>query len=318
VTGRPEPTEDRPGEEVLEVEHLEVVLGGRPILRDVSFTVRRGEFTGLIGPNGAGKTTLLRAVLGLQAPTSGVIRLVGSPVGRPANPVTPGGSAAPGRRRTDLAVGYVPQKIQFDPDLPLRARDLVGLGLDGHRLGLPWPSRRRRELVDATLEAVDAAGFADRRVGQLSGGEQQRVLIAHALVRRPQLLVLDEPLANLDLRSEQEVVGLLRRIAASEGVAVLMSAHDMNPLLSATDRIIYLANGRAASGTTEEVARSDVLSELYGHHVDVIRLHDQILIAASPHVVPAGPTAPEVVPPEPAPEVAEAAGSGAVGGGCDR
>jgi len=271
------PVADRPA--VLQVERLAVTLGGRPVLREVSFTVRRGELTGLIGPNGAGKTTLLRAVVGLQAPTSGSVHLGGG----------------------QLTVGYVPQKIQFDPDLPLRARDLVGLGLDGHRLGMPLPSRRRRDRIDAMLAAVDATAFADRRVGNLSGGEQQRVLIAHALIRRPQLLVLDEPLANLDLRSEQEVVGLLRRLATAEQVAVLMSAHDMNPLLAATDRIVYLANGRAVSGTTEEVARSDVLSDLYGHHVDVIRLHDQVLIAASPHVVPPDAGAPQVVAPvEPA------------------
>jgi len=258
------------GPEVLRVDKLAVSFSGRAVLREVSFMVRRGEFTGLIGPNGSGKTTLLRAILGLQALSGGTVQI----------------ASEADARGHQVAVGYVPQKILFDPDIPLRARDLVGLGTDGHRLGVPLPSKRRRALVTEMLGAVDALSFADTRIGNLSGGEQQRALIAHALIRRPQLLLLDEPLANLDIRSEQEVVALLAKVAAEQQVAVLMSAHDMNPLLSVTDRIVYLANGRAVSGTTEEVARSDVLTKLYGHHVDVIRLHDQILISASPHRVP--------------------------------
>ena len=172
-------------------------------------------------------------------------------------------------------IGYVPQKIQLDPDMPVRARDLVGLGLDGQRLGLPLPSAGRRARIDEMLHAVGAAQFGDARVGNLSGGEQQRVLIAHALISRPELLLLDEPLANLDIASEQEVVALLGRIAREQQIAVLISAHDMNPLLPVMDRIIYLAAGRAASGTTEEVVRTEVLSALYGQHVDVIRVHDR-------------------------------------------
>jgi zinc/manganese transport system ATP-binding protein len=177
-------------------------------------------------------------------------------------------------------VGYVPQKFLLDPDMPLRGRDLVALGLDGQRLGLPLPSRSRRKRVQEMLDAVDAHGFADARVGKLSGGEQQRILIAHALISEPRLLLLDEPLANLDLRSAQEVVRLLARIASEHQIAVLISAHEMNPLLPVMDRIVYLAAGRAASGTAEEVVRSDVLSRLYGHHVDVLRVHGRVIVVA--------------------------------------
>jgi zinc/manganese transport system ATP-binding protein len=177
-------------------------------------------------------------------------------------------------------IGYVPQKILLDPDMPLRARDLVGLGLDGHRLGIPLPSARRRSQVDEMLQAVGADRFGDTRVGLLSGGEQQRVLIAHALISRPRLLLLDEPLANLDIASEQDVVELLGRVAREQQIAVLISAHDMNPLLPFMDRIVYMAAGRAASGTTAEVVRPEVLSSLYGQHVDVIRVHDRILVVA--------------------------------------
>ena len=199
-------------------------------------------------------------------------------------------------------VGYVPQKFLLDPDMPLRGRDLVALGLDGQRLGLPLPSRARRELVEEMLDAVDALGFADARVGQLSGGEQQRILIAHALISRPKLLLLDEPLANLDLRSAQEVVDAARAGSrASSEIAVLISAHEMNPLLPVMDRIVYLAGGRAASGTVDEVVRSDVLSELYGHHVDVLRVHGRVIVVAGTghdeHAAgePAGDAAVEIV-----------------------
>jgi zinc/manganese transport system ATP-binding protein len=248
-------------ENVLKVDGLAVRLGGRVIFDDVHFRVRPGEFTGLIGSNGAGKTTLLRAILGLQ-PADGIVRIEGRP-----------------RRRRERQIGYVPQKIALDPDVPLRARDVVGLGLDGHHFGIPIPTRQRRAAIDEALESVDATKFADARVGNLSGGEQQRVLLAHALISRPKLLLLDEPLANLDVRSEHAVVALLSRIARERQIGVLLSAHDMNPLLAAMDRIVYIAEGRVASGTTDEVVQTDVLSRLYGHHVDVIRLHDRILVS---------------------------------------
>jgi zinc/manganese transport system ATP-binding protein len=248
---------------VLDVNGVSVALGGRQILDHVSFTVAAGEFAGLIGSNGAGKTTLLRVILGLQATGGGRVRLGGRDLAR--------------RNRS---IGYVPQKVLLDPDMPMRARDLVGLGLDGHRFGIPFSSAKRKALVDEMLAAVDAQRFADARVGRLSGGEQQRVLIAHALISRPQLLLLDEPLANLDLRSGQEIVALLHRIAVEHGIAVLLSAHEMNTLLPVMDRVIYLAGGRAAAGTTDEVIRTEVLSELYGHPVEVLRVGGRILVVA--------------------------------------
>jgi zinc/manganese transport system ATP-binding protein len=249
--------------DVLAVDDLSVRLGGRDILSGVTFSIGPGELVGLIGSNGAGKTTLLRVILGLQAPTSGTVSICG----------------VPHAARHGL-VGYVPQKIQLDPDMPVRARDLVGLGLDGHRYGLPLPVRGRRQQVDEMLAAVGAARFADQRVGSLSGGEQQRVMIAHALISSPRLLLLDEPLANLDIASAQEIIALLAQISASRGVSVFISAHEMNPLLPVMDRIVYLAAGRAASGSTAEVVTSEVLSGLYGHHVDVIRVHGRVLVVA--------------------------------------
>jgi zinc/manganese transport system ATP-binding protein len=252
-----------PAREILRLDHVSVSLSGRQILDDVSFSVSAGEFTGVIGTNGAGKTTLLRVILGLQRPSSGSI------VMRPG-----------ARSRRTRSIGYVPQKVLLDPDLPMRAWDLVALGLDGHRFGVPLRSKRRATAVDEMLRAVDAERFADVRVGHLSGGEQQRVLIAHALVSRPELLLLDEPLANLDLHSSQEIVALLGRIATEQHVAVLLSAHELNPLLPVMDRVVYIAGGKAVSGTTDEVIRGDVLSRLYGHHVDVVRVHGRVLVVA--------------------------------------
>jgi zinc/manganese transport system ATP-binding protein len=251
--------------EILRVDQVSVSLSGRQVLDEVSFTLGAGEFTGLIGPNGAGKTTLLRVILGLQRPTGGRVEFLGRP-----------------RSARHQPIGYVPQKVLLDPDIPMRARDLVALGLDGNRFGIRLPSRDRGEAVREMLHAVDADRFADARVGNLSGGEQQRVLIAHALISRPRLLLLDEPLANLDLRSGQEVIALLARIAREQQIAVLLSAHEMNPLLPVMDRIVYLAGGRAASGPTAEVVTPEVLTRLYGHHVDVLHVHGRILVVAGP------------------------------------
>ena len=262
---------------VLSLDRVGVVLGGRQILDEVTLAITPGEFIGLIGSNGAGKTTLLRIILGLQRPSTGHVRVAG-------------------QSRGHRSIGYVPQKVLLDRDLPMRARDLVQLGLDGHRFGLPTRSRRDRLLVDEMLASVGAESFANARVGRLSGGEQQRVLIAHALVSRPRLLLLDEPLANLDLRSGQEIVALLDKVATEHQVAVLLTAHEMNPLLPVMSRIVYLAAGRAAAGTIDEVVQSDVLSALYGHHVDVVRLHGRVLVVA-------GPTPPESEPVAPHPPI---------------
>jgi zinc/manganese transport system ATP-binding protein len=182
--------------------------------------------------------------------------------------------------RSNSSVGYVPQKVLFETDVPVRVRDFVALGIDGHRFGLARRTRQTYELVDEILDSVEATPFANRRIGSLSGGEQQRVLIAHALVSKPELLLLDEPLANLDPGSAQEIIQLLHSVVANQHVAILLSAHEMNPLLPVMDRVVYVANGRVASGTTDEVVQPGVLSSLYGHHVDVLRVHGRVLVVA--------------------------------------
>ena len=254
------------GSEVLAVDRVSASFPGHRVLRQVEFSLAAGELCGLIGSNGSGKTTLLRTILGFLKPDEGSVRIVDS-------------------SSTD-SVGYVPQKIDLDPYIPMRARDLVALGFDGSRLGLPFGGRKCAARVDEMLSAVGANAFADQRIGNLSGGQQQRILIAHALIRRPRLLLLDEPLANLDMQSVAGIVSLLRHLTTEHQVAVLISAHDMNPLLSSMDRIVYLANGRAASGTTDEVVRTEVLSRLYGYHLDVIRVRGRILVVAAEDKTP--------------------------------
>ena len=246
---------------LLAIDDLTVKIGTRVLLQGVSFTLSPGEFCGLIGENGAGKTTLLRSLVGTQPSPHGCVKVCGFP---------------PSRARG--MVGYVPQKINFAPDLPLRVCDLVQLGCDGHRLGPRWFSRKSSEAVSRALAAVGAEQFAKQRIGELSGGQQQRAVIAHALARQPRLLLLDEPLANLDFKSANELARLLGHLTREHGIAVLITAHDMNPLLSLMDRVVYLAGGRAACGTVEEVIQSESLSRLYGYPVAVIKHSGRIMI----------------------------------------
>ncbi|MBU6515071.1 MAG: metal ABC transporter ATP-binding protein [Acidobacteria bacterium] len=248
---------------IVDVRGVDVELGGRRILTDVNFSVHPGEFTGLIGSNGAGKTTLLRMMLGLVQPSRGQV-------------LWPSGAHE--QRR----VGYVPQKVALDVDVPLRVRDFVALGDDGHRYGLRRRSQETWRRVHEVLDSVEAGDLSERRIGALSGGELQRVLMAHALVSWPELLLLDEPLANLDPGATEDIVALLARVRERERVAILLSAHDINALLGVMDRVIYIANAHVASGPTEEVVRHDVLSELYGHHVDVVRVHGRVLVVTGP------------------------------------
>lgn len=247
----------------------EIRIGGRRILSEVTLTVAPGEFVGVLGPNGAGKSTLMRAVLGLTPLADGTVTVLGQPP-----------------RRARGRIGYLPQRQSFDRSARVRGVDLVQLGLDGTRWGVPLAltpaarERRDRERrrIRETIELVGAGAYATRPIGELSGGEQQRLLIAAALVRRPQLLILDEPLDSLDLPNQSAVAGLLARIAGEHRVAVILVAHDVNPLLSHLDRVVYLAAGRALCGTVPEVITTEQLSALYGARVEVLHTADGRLV----------------------------------------
>ena len=249
---------------VITLEHVRIQFGKRTILDDVNMTVNEGEFIVVLGPNGAGKSTLLKLLLGLLKPASGVIRVLGKPP-----------------RRGNNAIGYAPQHRKLEADLVLRARDVVGFGLDGNRWGPGIPGARRNAIIDKALLEVDASAFADAPIGQLSGGEQQRLLIAQALLTNPQLLLLDEPLANLDISHEQEIVALVEKVCRTRNVAVMLVTHDINPLLTVADRVMYMAHGHTTIGPTNEVITSSTLTQLYGSPVEVVQALGRVFVVGA-------------------------------------
>jgi zinc/manganese transport system ATP-binding protein len=243
-----------------------VSLGGRTIFAGVDFTLRTDEFIGVLGPNGAGKTTLMRAMLGLLKPASGAIRILGQ---------TP--AQARGR------VGYMPQTRSIAPASRLSGWDFVAAAAGGQRWGLPFLGRADREDVACALDLVQATPLARRSLATLSGGERQRLLLAQALLGRPKILLLDEPLISLDPHRQHDVVDLVRRLQRELGLCVLFSAHELNPLLGVLDRVLYLGNGHASLGTLEEVITGPVLSRLYATPIDVLRIHGRIFVMAGAH-----------------------------------
>ncbi|WP_308298750.1 metal ABC transporter ATP-binding protein [Streptomyces sp. GESEQ-35] len=251
-------------------------VGGRTLWSDVELDVGAGEFVAVLGPNGAGKSTLVRMVLGAVPPAFGEVRVLGEEPGRAGD-----------------RVGYLPQRRSFDTSLRIRGVDIVRLGLDGHRWGVPvpWPARfsaRRRErdaCVAEVIELVGATAYAHRPIGACSGGEQQRLLIAQALVRRPEVLLLDEPLDSLDLSHQSAVAALIGRICRERGVSVVLVAHDVNPILPWLDRVVYLAEGGVAAGPPEEVITTETLTRLYGAPVEVLRAGDgRLVVVGTPDV----------------------------------
>jgi zinc/manganese transport system ATP-binding protein len=249
---------------VISLDGVTVELGGRTIFNNVSFAVEKGEFVAVLGPNGAGKTTLLKLLLGLLKPTRGEIRVLG---------------AVP--HRGDGNIGYAPQHRVLETDLALRARDVVGFGLDGNKWGIGFGGHKRDALIDATLKEVDAYRFANAPIGHLSGGEQQRLLIAQALITDPKILLLDEPLSNLDINHTQEIIALLTEIAKHRGVTIMLVSHDINPLLPAANRVLYFARGHSAMGAPDEVVTSATLSRLYDTKVEVIRSGGHVFVVGA-------------------------------------
>jgi zinc/manganese transport system ATP-binding protein len=240
-------------------------FGQRALWKDLDVDIQAGEFFAVLGPNGSGKTSFLKVLLGLQQLHSGTVTVAGHPVER-------------GSRK----IGYIPQQKSFAPDTPLRARDLVSLGVDGHRWGLRIKAKAVNERVDALLDLVGASDYARVPLGQLSGGEQQRLRVAQALASEPELLLCDEPLLSLDLHHQQAVSALINRQCHERNSAVVFVTHEINPVIDYVDRVLYLAGGRFRVGTPEEVMTTEVLSELYNSRVEVIRANGRIVVVGLP------------------------------------
>lgn len=252
---------------VLELRDAALAYGDRVLWSELNLAVAGGQFVAVLGANGSGKTSLLQAILGLRPLSRGRVLVAGEPV-----------------RRGSKLIGYVPQQRRIDPLTPLRARDIVAQGIDGHRWGFGWPTKDRRCQVDAALAAVGAAAYADVPVGVLSGGEQQRVRMAQALATDPQLLLCDEALLSLDLNHQAAITALLDRRRREHDTAIVFVTHEINPILPYVDRVLYLAGGRFRIGTVDEVMTSETLSALYGMQVEVLRSSGRILVAGVPDI----------------------------------
>lgn len=251
----------------LSLRNAELTFGARTLWSNLTFEVAPAEFVAVLGPNGSGKTSLIRAILGQQPLTAGTVHVGGAPVGRGSQ-----------------HIGYIPQQKLPDRGAPLRSRDLVALGIDGHRWGMRVRGAQTRQRVDDLLADVGAASFADTPVASLSGGEQQRVRVAQAIATDPQLLLCDEPLGSLDLHHQREISQLINRQRTERGAAVIFVTHDVNPVLGMVDRVLYLVGGQVRVGTPDDVLRSEVLSEMYGTTVEVIHSGGRIAVLGAPEV----------------------------------
>lgn len=248
---------------VLQLSQAGIGFHGRTLWEGLDLQLRTGEFLAVLGPNGSGKSTLLKVLLGLQRLNCGSVEIAGRPV-----------------RRGSSRVGYIPQQQTLPTETPLRARDLVALGLDGHRFGLRFRPGGLHRQVDRLLEEVGAADYAEMPVGLLSGGEQQRLRAAQALASDPDVLLCDEPLHSLDLHHQQAVTELIRRQAEERGSAVVFVTHEINPVIEHVDRVLYFARGQHRIGAPSEVIRSEVLAGLYDSPVDVIEHRGRLVILA--------------------------------------
>ena len=238
---------------LITAENLAAGYRDKTVWEDANFAFGRGEFIAVIGPNGAGKTTLFRMLLGLQAPLSGSLEVFGEPPSR-GNP----------------RIGYVPQRHIIDRDTNVECLELVRLGLSGKKWGFNPFSRDDHDAAVLALEGVGATELAHRPLGVLSGGELQRIFLAEALVSKPDILLLDEPLSNLDLRRETDLLHQINSVVRTRGVTALLIAHNINPLLPHLDKVMYIANGKVATGKPSEVLTSESLTALYGVQVEVL------------------------------------------------
>lgn len=253
---------------VITLKRATLKYGQRTLWQDLNLEVSPGEFLAVLGANGSGKTSFLKILLGLAPLSSGLIMLDGAPA-----------------KRGSRTIGYVPQQKNFSPDTALRARDLVGLGVDGHKWGFRMRGRGYHQRVDELLEMVGASSYAKIPVGMLSGGEQQRLRIAQALASNPKVLLCDEPLLSLDMHHQKAVSELVAQQAKANGTAVVFVTHEINPILEHVERVLYLAGGRFTLGAPADVMRTEVLSKLYQTRVEVLNVDGRLVVVGRPDSV---------------------------------
>jgi zinc/manganese transport system ATP-binding protein len=258
------PSEPESADSALSFDDVSVVRGGKLIWSEGNFDVPAGGIVAIIGSNGSGKTSLLQMILGLIPAASGHVLVLGK---------------SPGE--VNQFIGYVPQNYASASGEAIRVCDAILLGLNGTRWAFGRPTHEERRRVAEVLDAVDAGALARRRLSELSGGQRQRVAIAEALVADPKMLILDEPLASLDLRNQREIVQLLDRLNKDLGVTILVVAHDLNPLLGVLSSAIYLLDGHAHYDTLDDVVDESLLSHLYGTPIQVVRTPQGVLYMRS-------------------------------------
>ena len=243
-----------------ELKKATLKFGSRTLWEGLDIDIAPGEFVAILGPNGTGKSTLLKVLLGLIPLTSGNARINDEDAGQ-----------------DNKQVGYVPQQKNFDRSLPIRGRDLVEFGLNGNRFGFHNHKTATRQVNEA-IATVHAEEYANMPIGLLSGGEQQRLRIAQAIVSNPSILLCDEPLLSLDLSSQATIVNAIDDYRNRANAAVIFVTHEINPILPFVDRVLYIANGKWVIDTPSKVLQSSILSKLYGSPVDVIKHHGRLLV----------------------------------------
>jgi zinc/manganese transport system ATP-binding protein len=248
------------------INHLTLGYAQKPIIEDFSTHIEPGKFVGIFGPNGAGKSTLLRAILGLVKPSAGKIMVLDQPC-----------------RRGNSHIGYLSQFREYASANLLSGRAYLSAVSQGFHWGLPWLNQAAKQQIEDVIALTQVQSFVDRAYSQLSGGERQRLALAQALIGQPKILLLDEPLSGLDPAQQEKIVHLIQDIQRQTQLTVLFTAHDLNPLLGVMEQVIYLAHGKAASGSVAEVVNSEKLSWLYSAPIKVIQ-QDQHLFVIHEHL----------------------------------
>jgi manganese/iron transport system ATP-binding protein len=235
----------------LELQGVSVRYDGAPALENVSLRVQRGNQVAVVGPNGAGKSTLFNVITGILKPQQGMVRIAGS---------GPNGH---------ICVGYVPQRSRIDWRFPVTVADVVMMGRVGKIGMLRRPGREDHERVHSALAQVDMLSLANRQIGELSGGQQQRVFLARTLAQEAELLLLDEPLAGLDIPSQEAILRILAQMRAA-GITLLIATHDLNQAAEQFDQMMLLNRAVIAYGPPAQVLTADNLTRAYGGQLHVV------------------------------------------------